>query len=127
MDGRGDFVDVNTNNFAFVEGGQTYFAIGMIDDTIKVLERPNISVKAPEMSHTENRIYAIVQKGKLKHIAFYDDNHEMIRCIDFEHFHDNLKPHVHYDIKHEGKVTAPSEYDNVIIEKVRNWIELNRI
>ena len=46
-----------------------------IDDNIKVLERPNKSVKAPEMSHTENRIYAILQKGELKHIAFYDDKH----------------------------------------------------
>ena len=51
------------NYFAFKEGGQTYFSVGMIGDNIKVLERPGTSVKAPEYSHTENRIYAIMQKG----------------------------------------------------------------
>ena len=56
MGGRGSFVNANSGNFAFREGGQTYFSIGTIDDNIKVLERPGMSVKAPEMSHTENRI-----------------------------------------------------------------------
>lgn len=38
----------------------------MIDDNIKVLECPNKSAKAPEISHTENRIYAVLQKRQIK-------------------------------------------------------------
>ena len=92
MSGRGSFVNVNSGNFAFRDDGQTYFSIGMIDDNIKVLERPNNSVKAPEMSHTENRIYAVLQKGELKHIAFYDEKHQLVKSIDFLHSHDGNNP-----------------------------------
>ena len=126
MGGRGSFVDVNSGNFAFKEGGQTYFSIGMIDDNIKVLERPGTSVKAPEMSHTENRIYAVMQKGELKHIAFYNDKHELVKSIDFMHSHDGKKPHVHYDVHHKGIVTSPSSSDQIVIDKVNNWIKSHK-
>lgn len=115
MGGRGSFVNVNSGNFAFREDGQTYFAIGMIGDNIKVLERPGTSVKAPEYSHTENRIYAVMQKGELKHIAFYNDKHELTKSIDFLHSHDGKQPHVHYDVYHKGKVTSPTSEDQKII------------
>ena len=122
MGGRGSFVNVNSGNFAFKEGGQTYFAIGMIGDNIKVLERPGTSVKAPEYSHTENRIYAITQKGELKHIAFYNDKHELTKSIDFLHYHDGKKPHVHYDVYHNGQVTSPTSADYKVIDQVRDWL-----
>ena len=126
MGGRGSFVDVNSGNFAFKEGGQTYFSIGMIDDNIKVIERPGTSVKAPEMSHTENRIYAVMQKGELKHIAFYNDKHELVKSIDFMHSHDGKKPHVHYDVHHKVIVTSPSNSDQIVIDKVNNWIKSHK-
>ncbi len=122
MGGRGSFINVNSNNFAFKESGQTYFAIGMIGDNIKVLERPGFSVKAPEYSHTENRIYAIMQKGELKHIAFYNDKHELIRSIDFLHYHDGKKPHVHHDIYHNCQVTLTTIADQKIIDQVNHWL-----
>ena len=123
MSGRGSFVDVNSGNFAFRDDGQTYFSIGMIDDNIKVLERPNKSVKAPEMSHTENRIYAILQKGGLKHIAFYDEKHQLVKSIDFLHPHDGKQPHVHYDVYHKGTVTSPTSSDKIVIDKVNSWLK----
>lgn len=126
MGGRGSFVDANSGNFAFREGGQTYFSIGTIDDSIKVLERPGTSVKAPEMSHTENRIHAVMQKGELKHIAFYDDKHQLIKSIDFMHSHDGKNPHVHYDVNHKGLVTLPSSSDKVVIDKVNNWLKSHK-
>ena len=126
MGGRGSFINVDAGNFAFKEGGQTYFSIGMIDDNIKVLERPGTSVKAPEMSHTENRIYAIMQKGELKHIAFYNEKHELVKSIDLRHSHDGLQPHVHYDIQHKGAVTAPNDSDKIIIDKVNSWLKAHR-
>lgn len=126
MGGRGSFVNVNSGNFAFREDGQTYFAIGMIGDNIKVLERPGTSVKAPEYSHTENRIYAVMQKGELKHIAFYNDKHELTKSIDFLHSHDGKQPHVHYDVYHKGKVTSPTSEDQKIIGQVRDWMKTHK-
>lgn len=126
MGGRGSFVSVNSGNFAFREGGQTYFAIGMIGDNIKVLERPGTSVKAPEYSHTENRIYAVMQKGELKHIAFYNDKHELTKSIDFLHSHDGKQLHVHYDVYHKGKVTSPTSEDQKIIGQVRDWMKTHK-
>ena len=125
MGGRGNFVNANAGNFAFKEGEQTYFTIGSIDDEIIVLERRGTSVKAPEMSHSANRIYAVVQKKELKHIAFYDENHNQVRCIDFGHEHgwNHVKPHVHFNLQHiEEPGTSPSSEDMVLYEKVQNWI-----
>lgn len=104
-------------------GKVQYFSIRMIDDNIKVLERPNKSVKAPEMSHTENRIYAVLQKGELKHIAFYDDKHQLVKSIDFLHSHDGKQPHVHYDVYHKGTVTSPTSSDKIVIDKVNSWLK----
>lgn len=128
MGGRGSFVDVNTNNFVFKEGGQTYFDVGRIGNDIKVLEKPRGSVKVPEFSHTENRIYVVLQKGKLKHIGFYDDKHELIKSIDFQHFHGDMKPHVHHDVHHKGIVTALTESEQYITNIIKKWlIENNKI
>lgn len=69
MGSRGAFADVNTGNFTFVDGGQTYHSLGEVDG-VKVIVRDKGSVKAPEFSHTANRIYAVVQDGKLKHLTF---------------------------------------------------------
>ena len=126
MGGGGSFVNVDIGNFAFKEGGQTYFTIGSIGEEIKIIERRGMSVKAPEMSHIANRIYAVVQKGELKHIAFYDENHNQVKCIDFGHVHgwNHVKPHVHFNNQHIKKEpgTIPTMEDMVLFEKVQKWI-----
>jgi|SRR5574344_1063340 hypothetical protein len=126
MGGRGSFINVFSGDFAFKEGGQTYFSIGSIGDNIKVLERPGTSVKAPEYSHTKNRVYVIMQKGELKHIAFYNESHELIKSIDFMHQHNGIQPHVHFDILHQGNVSLPSLEDQSIIRQVDNWISSHK-
>lgn len=126
MGGRGSFVNVHSGDFAFKEGGQTYFSIGSIGDSIKVLERPGTSVKAPEYSHTENRVYVIMQKGELKHIAFYNEKHELIKSIDFRHQHNGMQPHVHFDVYHQGEVSLPSFEDQNVISKVNDWISSHK-
>ena len=123
MGGRGSFINADSGNFAFREGGQTYFAIGSIGDEIKVLERRGTSVKAPEISHSANRIYAIIQKGELKHIAFYNENHDQVKCIDFQHSHGEIKPHVHHDLYHKGVVTEMNDDEKNIFNLVSNWVQ----
>ena len=68
MGSRKAFKSVEKKDFTFVENGQTYRTIGGFDN-LKVLIREKGAVRAPEISHTANRIYAVVQKGKLKHLA----------------------------------------------------------
>lgn len=91
MGACGAFVDVNTENFTFVEGGKQYKSISMSGE-VKVPIQTKGSVKAPEFSHTSNRVYAVVQDGKLKHIAYYDDKHKQAVSIDAQHpkFHQPL-------------------------------------
>lgn len=102
MGSRGAFISVNEGNFKFVEGGQTYHKIGEIDNVHVLMRQGNLSVKAPEYSHTESRTYAIIQDGKLKHIAYYDENHKQVRCVDFGHAHSGIIPHVHENIDHKN-------------------------
>ena len=126
MGGRGSFVNVNLNDFRFVEGGKTFTKVGEVDN-IKILVRDgNRSVKAPEYSHTEDRIYAIIQDGRLKHIAFYGPDHKQERVIDFGHEHgfNHVRPHVHENMMHikNESGTPPSKSDIAIIDKVIKWI-----
>ena len=72
---RSPFKNINAGDFSFVDGGKTFRSIGGFDN-VKILVRDKGSVKAPEFSHTAGRVYAIVQDGKLKHLAYYDENNK---------------------------------------------------
>lgn len=117
MGSRGAFVSVDSGDFNFVENGERYFTIGIIDD-IQILTMGNVkNVKAPEYSHSSNRIYVIVKNGQLKHIAFYDENHKQIKVIDLEHKHCGIKPHIHYNMDHSDRGIPLSKNDYDLINK----------
>ena len=91
---RSSFKNINAKDFTFVENGKTYRSIGGFDN-VRILIKENGSIKAPEFSHTENRIYAIIQNGALKHLAYYDENHKQAVSIDLLHPHHGVQPHKH--------------------------------
>ena len=49
MGSRGAFVDVDTGNFSFVEGGQHYMAVGELtgNPNVQVIIQDSNNVKAP--------------------------------------------------------------------------------
>lgn len=102
MGSRGAFVDVDTGNFSFKEGGQHYKSIGELstDPNVKVIIQDSSNVKAPEYSHTPGRIYAIVKDGVLKHLAYYDGEHKQAVSIDLSHAHQGVQPHRHVYLNH---------------------------
>lgn len=118
MGGRGAFVSVEGGDFNFVEGGQVYRTIGVIDN-IKVLVQEKGAVKAPEFSHSENSIYAIVQKGALKHLAFYDKEHNQSVSIDLMHSHYGLQPHKHLYLNHKDKGIDITSQEMDMIKKIK--------
>ena len=128
MGGRGSFVNVDANDFTFKLGGQTYVSKGMIDN-VKVIEKiggSSIPVSAPFLSHSPNRIYATIKNGELKHLTFYDENHRQTKSIDFDHMHDKMQPHVHYNGQHgpNSKSDPPTISDQVIINKIKSRMRL---
>ncbi len=119
MGSRGAFISVESGDFNFVENGKRYETIGIIDD-IQILTMGNVkNVKAPEYSHSSNRIYVIVKNGQLKHIAFYDENHKQIKVIDLEHKHCGIKPHIHYNMDHSDSGIHLSKEDCDLINKIK--------
>ena len=123
MGSRGAFEDVTIGNFKFVADGQTYRSVGEVDG-IKVLVRTSGSVKAPEYSHTENRIYAIIQNGALKHLTFYDENHKQSVSIDLLHEHHGVMPHKHIYLDHTDKGIPITKEEQALIDKVRRRFNL---
>ena len=123
MGSRGAFEDVAKGDFTFVEGGQTYKSVGEVDG-IKVLVRTSGSVKAPEFSHTRNRVYAIIQNGALKHLAFYDENHRQSVSIDLMHEHYGIKPHKHLYLNHTDTGIPISSEEQAMIDKIRRRYNL---
>ncbi len=121
MGSRGSFVNVSQGNFSFKENGQTYYSIGNWNN-VKVLVRNGNSVKAPEFSHTAERIYAIVQNGKLKHLAFYDKEHKQAISIDLLHEHKGIMPHKHLYLNHsDNGIPINAEEKKLIYELKRRF------
>ncbi|MBE5779394.1 MAG: hypothetical protein E7331_08710 [Clostridiales bacterium] len=120
MGARGAFVDVNMEDFTFVKGGQQYQSIGMSGE-VKVLIQTKGGVKAPEFSHTPNRVYAVVQDGKLKHIAYYDDKHKQAVSIDLLHEHKGVKPHRHEYMSHNKNDPGipPTPAEMALIRRIK--------
>lgn len=125
MGARGAFVNVNIEDFTFVEGGQQYQSIGMSGE-VKVLIQTKGGVKAPEFSHTPNRVYAVVQDGKLKHIAYYDDKHKQAVSIDLLHEHKGVKPHRHEYMSHNKNDPGipPTPAEMALIRRIKKEYRL---
>lgn len=128
MGSRGAFVDVNSGNFTFNQGGQHYKSFGTLSSNpnVKVIIQDSTNVKAPEYSHTEDRIYAVVKDGFLKHLAYYDKNHNQAVSIDFAHAHNGVQPHRHEYMKH-GKNdpgVSPTPAESQLIAKIKKEFHL---
>lgn len=123
MGSRGAFENIHAGDFTFREGGQLYHSIGEIDG-IKVLVMDAKRVKAPEYSHTAERIYAIVQNGKLKHLAYYDEDHNQSICIDFLHSHHNIQPHKHLYLDHSDDGISITKEEQRMADKIRRRFHL---
>lgn len=121
MGSRGSFVNVQNGDFSFKEIGQTYYSIGSWNN-IKILVRKGNSTKAPEFSHTAERTYAIVQNGKLKHLAFYDKEHRQSISIDLLHEHKGIKPHKHLYLNHsDAGIPITADEERLILELKRRF------
>lgn len=119
MGGRGSFVDVARGDFNFITGGQTSHSLGMVDNVEVLIRDPGLSVKAPEYSHTGNRIYAIIQNGMLKHLSFYNADHKQVSSIDFGHSHNGIKPHKHLNLDHSDSGIRPTQAEIDLANKIR--------
>lgn len=128
MGSRGSFIDVNSGDFTFIEGGKHYSSIGSLKDdpNVKVIVQNAKNVKAPEYSHTPGRIYAVVKDGRLKHLAYYDENHKQAVCIDFEHAHQGVKPHKHIYLNHDSNAPgiSPTAAERKLIAKIKREFNL---
>ena len=123
MGSRISFKNIHAGNFTFVDGGKTFRSIGGFDN-VKILVRDSGSVKAPEFSHTANRIYAIVQGGELKHRAYYDENHKQAVVIDLRHKHRGVQPHKHIYLNHSDNGIAISEKERALVNEIKERLGL---
>ena len=123
MGSRKAFKSVEKKDFTFVENGQTYRTIGGFDN-LRVLIKEKGSVNAPVFSHTANRIYAVVQKGELKHLAYYDENHNQAIAIDLKHKHHGVQPHKHIYLNHLDDGIAISVEEQRLVDRVRKEFNL---
>jgi hypothetical protein len=123
MGSRGAFVSTKLGNFIFREGNRIYKSVGTVSG-INVLIQTKGSIKAPEFSHTPNRIYAILQDGAVKHIAYYDKNHHQSACIDFGHKHIGECPHKHLYLDHKSPGAPLNSKDRKNIAKIKRRFPL---
>lgn len=128
MGSRGAFVDVKMGDFHFKEGGQHYKSIGILSSNpnVKIIVQDSNNVKAPEYSHTAGRIYAVVKDGRLKHVAYYDEDHKQAVSIDLEHAHNGVKPHRHVYLSHNKNDpgVSPTQAEKDLIKQIKKEFHL---
>ena len=128
MGSRGAFVDVGKGVFDFVQGGQHYMTLGTLsgNPNVKVIIQDSNAVKAPEYSHTADRIYAVVKNGELKHLAYYDDAHKQAVSIDLAHDHKGVQPHRHVYLSHNKNDPGipPTAEESALIKKIKKEFHL---
>lgn len=128
MGSRGSFVSITAGDYTFTADGQHYKSLGILSSNpnVKVIVQDSNNVKAPEYSHTANRIYAVVKNGELKHLAYYDDNHKQAVSIDFSHEHKGVKPHRHEYLNHAKNAPGvpPTADEWKLIKKIRREFHL---
>ena len=128
MGSRGAFINVDLGDFTFKEGGQHYKSLGTLssDNNVKVIIQDSNNVKAPEFSHTEGRIYAIVKDGQLKHLAYYDKEHKQAVSIDLAHPHKGVQPHRHEYLNHDKNSPGvpPTPEEEALIKKIKKEFHL---
>ena len=97
------------------------------NSNVRLIEQDSTRVKAPEYSHTPGRIYAVIKNGKLKHLAYYDENHNQAVCIDFEHDHGGVQPHRHVYLKHDKNAPGvpPTAEEQVLIQQIIKEFQLS--
>jgi hypothetical protein len=73
-----------------------YKTVGYIAG-IKVLKPIKDHGKLPEMSNTPGTSYILLTKeGELKQFRTYDYSRHPKLDIDFDHYHNGIKPHIHF-------------------------------
>lgn len=124
MGGRGAFINIEAGDFNFVKGGRNYHIVGEMYKGVKLLEQERGSVKAPDFSHTANRIYAIKQGEKLKHLVFYDENHNQVKCIDLWHKHLGIQPHKHLNHNHKDPGIPITKEEEYLVDDIKRRFNL---
>lgn len=124
MGGRGAFINVDMNEFTFIENGQIYHTIGFEDNVKYIIQDDHKGgKKIPDYSHSDNGIYVLIAKGKIKQIGIYED-HRKIKSIDLLHTHKNkitgeiLNWHYHDDLNHIEEPHKLSEDDIKLVYKI---------
>ena len=77
-------------------------------------------------SHTPGRIYAVVKDGALKHVAYYDENHNQAVSIDLAHAHKGVQPHRHVYMSHNKNDPGipPTSDEKELIRKIKKEFHL---
>ena len=92
--------------------------------------QPVGSVKVPDYSHSPNRIYVIIQFGRVKSIGIYS-NHIKVKSIDLLHTHVNsngelLHEHYHTDLFHKNDAFPLTDEEwklvNLVIEGAKKYL-----
>lgn len=78
------------------------------------------NVKLPEMSNSRWAVYATLgTDGAIKSISFYNGNRRRYKDIDFSHYHDGMKPHVHIIDPNAKNMRSGTVRDLTAREKLR--------
>ena len=63
---------------------------------VMLKDKSKKNVKLPEMSNSKWAVYAALgADGDIKSISFYNGSRRKYKEIDYSHFHNGMKPHVH--------------------------------
>ena len=93
MGGRGASSGISKYGNAYGSQYRSVLTVG----NIKFVEARGDEAETLVETMTDGRVYVLVNKNKgtLKSIMFFDEQHKRSKRIDLDHFHLKTKPHAH--------------------------------
>ena len=110
--------------------GSQYHALLTVGN-VKYVEKNSKSAETLMETMTNGRVYAVVDRGKVKSIVYFDDENKRRKQIDMNE-HDGITPHVHVGYYHNenspnGEPMRLSTKEKAMVDRViADWEQYKR-
>ena len=96
MGGRGASSGTSKKGNAY---GSQYHSV-LVRGNVKYVEKNSKDAETLMETMTPGRVYAVIDRGEIKSIVYFDSENKRSKQIDLRHQHGGMSPHTHHGYLH---------------------------
>lgn len=125
MGGRGSSSGISKYGNAY---GSQYHAL-LVSGNVKYVEKNSPSSETLMETMTAGRVYALVDRGEIKSVIYFDSEKLRTKQIDLTHSHSGIIPHTHHGYLHneldspKGAANLTTEEKLMVDRVLKDWAQ----